>query len=428
MRPSLKRSIYFDCPHCKGAGLVKTPESMSLDVMRRLAIAANDLKVARIELSVCPDVAFYLLNKKRIQLAKLESNSKKRILVRQDPTLGLDETKLELYDARDGLVFLDELGMRPQEQLTGHPHRTQQQHGRRDDRHRGRHPQGRHDQRRDQRREEREIDEERLETRGGAEVEEPEEISASREAGGLQTPSSAPVESREPDEDRAPESEEQESSVIDVDDAAEPMGEGPRAFDEGDQAAVAAVDVAAAADAVRDKTNRASSNIPPARRRPGTNHPNRLRSPSMCPTNRRKIPKAPAPATKSTPTTSNPKATSPASVAADAADAVTVAAASAPKPPPAEMAGAAGTISPMNHPNRTRPKKSKTAPKNNPANRNPRVAPRPNASRRRPSSAPVQRIVTSSTTNPFTRRLRRARAVIATSMSCPTISIDLLRA
>ena len=29
MRPSLKRSIYFDCPHCKGAGLVKTPESIS---------------------------------------------------------------------------------------------------------------------------------------------------------------------------------------------------------------------------------------------------------------------------------------------------------------------------------------------------------------------------------------------------------------
>src|SRR5580765_4635135 len=165
MRPSLKRSIYFDCPHCKGAGLVKTPESMSLDVMRRLAIAVNDLKVARVELAVCPEVSFYLQNKKRIQLAKLESNSKKRILVRQDPTLGLDETKLELYDARDGLVFLDELGMRPQEQLTGHPHRTQQQHGRRDDRHRGRHPQGRPDQRRDQRREEREIDEERIEIR-----------------------------------------------------------------------------------------------------------------------------------------------------------------------------------------------------------------------------------------------------------------------
>ncbi len=73
MRPSLKRSIYFDCPHCKGAGLVKTPESMSLDVMRRLAIAINDLEWSAIELSVCPDVAFYLQNKKRQQLADLEA-------------------------------------------------------------------------------------------------------------------------------------------------------------------------------------------------------------------------------------------------------------------------------------------------------------------------------------------------------------------
>src|SRR5437763_479805 len=65
MRPSLKRSIYFDCPHCKGAGLVKTPESMSLDVMRRLAIAAHDQRVARVELAVSPEVAFYFQNRKR---------------------------------------------------------------------------------------------------------------------------------------------------------------------------------------------------------------------------------------------------------------------------------------------------------------------------------------------------------------------------
>ncbi|MGB7160099.1 MAG: Rne/Rng family ribonuclease, partial [Tepidisphaeraceae bacterium] len=111
MRPSLKRSIYFDCPHCKGAGLVKTPESMSLDVMRRLAIAANDLKVARVELSVNPDVAFYLQNKKRRQIAGLEGDTDKRILIRTDATLGLDEMKLELFDSRDGMVIIEELGM-----------------------------------------------------------------------------------------------------------------------------------------------------------------------------------------------------------------------------------------------------------------------------------------------------------------------------
>src|SRR4051812_47318864 len=168
MRPSLKRSIYFDCPHCKGAGLVKTHESMSLDVMRRLAIAANDLKVARIELAVCPDVAFYLLNKKRRSIGRLEEEFKKRVVIRQEQSLALDEMKLELYDTRDGLVFLDELGMRPQEALGGPGHRTQQ--GRRDNSRGGgrggRPPQGRNDQRRELPREEPDIDEERIEMRG----------------------------------------------------------------------------------------------------------------------------------------------------------------------------------------------------------------------------------------------------------------------
>src|SRR5205085_506013 len=109
MRPSLKRSIYFDCPHCKGTGLVKTPESMSLDVMRRLAIAAHDQRVERVDLIVCPDVAYYLLNKKRATLSELEAEVKKRITVKQDPTLALDEQRLELYDARDGLVVLPSL-------------------------------------------------------------------------------------------------------------------------------------------------------------------------------------------------------------------------------------------------------------------------------------------------------------------------------
>jgi ribonuclease E len=120
MRPSLKRSIYFDCPHCKGGGLVKTPESMSIDVMRRLAIGLNDLKVARVELAVGPEVAFYLLNRRRVQLAGLEEATKKSISIRSDPSLGLDEQRLALFDARDGLVVLPQLAS-----IEGIPHTTQ---------------------------------------------------------------------------------------------------------------------------------------------------------------------------------------------------------------------------------------------------------------------------------------------------------------
>src|SRR3954463_800030 len=103
MRPSLKRSIYFDCPHCKGAGLVKTPESMALDVMRRLAIAANDQRVSRLDLVVCPEVGFYLQNKKRASLASLEQHWGKRIMITTDPKLGMDAMNLALYDSLDGL-------------------------------------------------------------------------------------------------------------------------------------------------------------------------------------------------------------------------------------------------------------------------------------------------------------------------------------
>ena len=138
MRPSLKRSIYFDCPHCKGAGLVKTPESMALDVMRRLAIAISDQRVAHVELAICPEVSYYLQNKKRSSLTALETRFGKPIIIRSDATLGMDAVRLELYDSRDGLVFLEALGMTPQA-APGHPAAAQPRpsdHGRRDQRHR----------------------------------------------------------------------------------------------------------------------------------------------------------------------------------------------------------------------------------------------------------------------------------------------------
>jgi ribonuclease E len=72
IRPSLKRSIYQDCPHCRSTGHVKTTESMSIDVMRMIQLAAHRPTVARVEVKVAEEVAHYLLNKKRRELARLE--------------------------------------------------------------------------------------------------------------------------------------------------------------------------------------------------------------------------------------------------------------------------------------------------------------------------------------------------------------------
>jgi ribonuclease E len=74
IRPSLKRSVYADCPYCQGHGQVKTTESMSIEVMRLLQLAAHRDYVARVEVRVAQEVANYLLNKKRREIARLEES------------------------------------------------------------------------------------------------------------------------------------------------------------------------------------------------------------------------------------------------------------------------------------------------------------------------------------------------------------------
>ena len=111
MRPSLRKAIYHDCHACAGQGMVKTPESMALDVMRKLRIALNDSAVVRALLTVHPEVATYLQNKKRYELAKLEQVTEKSVAIVGDADLSTDETKFELYDSRDGYIYIAELGM-----------------------------------------------------------------------------------------------------------------------------------------------------------------------------------------------------------------------------------------------------------------------------------------------------------------------------
>ena len=72
IRPSLKRSVYDDCPCCGGRGLVKTAESMAIEVVRKLMLACRRKQIARVTVRVHESVAAYLNNKKRREIMKLE--------------------------------------------------------------------------------------------------------------------------------------------------------------------------------------------------------------------------------------------------------------------------------------------------------------------------------------------------------------------
>ena len=62
IRPSLRRSIYEDCPCCNG-GQVKTAESLTIEVMRLVMGAASSNDVAKIEIETHDRVANDLNNK-----------------------------------------------------------------------------------------------------------------------------------------------------------------------------------------------------------------------------------------------------------------------------------------------------------------------------------------------------------------------------
>jgi len=76
IRPSLKRSVYRDCPACGGTGVIKSAESMAIEAVRLLLLASQRPEVAGVTVTVAGDVAEYLNNKKRRQLARLEDDGK----------------------------------------------------------------------------------------------------------------------------------------------------------------------------------------------------------------------------------------------------------------------------------------------------------------------------------------------------------------
>jgi ribonuclease E len=95
---SLKRSVYHDCQHCHGTGQVKTCESMSIDVMRLLQLAAHRDRVQRIEVRVAAEVASYLLNKKRREIAGLEETAGINVQVHGVPAAAPEMLEFVCYD------------------------------------------------------------------------------------------------------------------------------------------------------------------------------------------------------------------------------------------------------------------------------------------------------------------------------------------
>jgi ribonuclease E len=81
VRPGLKRSVYQECPGCHGTGVVKTPESMGIEVVRTLMLAAQRHEVTHVTVTVAEEVAEYLNNRKRRDLTRLEEDGRMAVQI-----------------------------------------------------------------------------------------------------------------------------------------------------------------------------------------------------------------------------------------------------------------------------------------------------------------------------------------------------------
>jgi ribonuclease E len=99
---------YISCPVCGGHGLVRTTESAALAVLRKIhaRVPRGDLSAVKVQLP--PEVAIYLLNNKREDLAGLERRYKTRISVVPNDQLRPHQSEIELIGKEGEAAKLEE--------------------------------------------------------------------------------------------------------------------------------------------------------------------------------------------------------------------------------------------------------------------------------------------------------------------------------
>ena len=106
VRPSLKRSVYTDCPCCSGRGVVKTAESMAIEVVRMLMLAGQQPHASRVTVRVNDEVASYLNNKKRREITQLEEEGKMTVQILGSEGLFPEHLELDCRDSEGNEIRL----------------------------------------------------------------------------------------------------------------------------------------------------------------------------------------------------------------------------------------------------------------------------------------------------------------------------------
>ena len=79
MGAPIEKGSYRTCEYCQGRGVVRSVETLALYYLRRIQTGISRKSIARVDCRLPLDVAQYLLNKKRAELADLEAKHNAKI-------------------------------------------------------------------------------------------------------------------------------------------------------------------------------------------------------------------------------------------------------------------------------------------------------------------------------------------------------------
>lgn len=96
LRSSFMESSYVQCPHCMGAGVVPSIQTAAIILFRHLQEKLLAKTAQKIIMTVPTDVAIYLLNHKRAELAAMEAEFETEIvIVGDDSLMNIDQYSIQ---------------------------------------------------------------------------------------------------------------------------------------------------------------------------------------------------------------------------------------------------------------------------------------------------------------------------------------------
>jgi Rne/Rng family ribonuclease len=87
VKQSLERALCMPCPHCEGAGYVKSVQTIVSEILQEAGKIAAALESKDVMLRVHPDVAKYLKSNQNKSLEEIEEVLRRPVLVKADPLL-----------------------------------------------------------------------------------------------------------------------------------------------------------------------------------------------------------------------------------------------------------------------------------------------------------------------------------------------------